>query len=88
MSKIGEQVMDCRGLNLKTNAWEIVEPKKCLCCKSPTVFLEHDSARNRILFCESCTALEIITKGSPAWWYHGARLPKDWPASFLKMARE
>lgn len=77
----GTRAMVSQGLRMD-GTWAVTKPRKCLCCGGSEVFHDHDTPRSRVMVCDECGALEVITKGA-SWWYHGARLPEQWPAAFL-----
>lgn len=83
--KPGTQAMVARGIKPDYSGF-FTEPKRCGCCGTPSVVIDVDNAKSMVMSCDECLAVEVITKGSPAWWYHGARPASDWPARFLERA--
>lgn len=83
----GQQAMNAGPLRMIDGRWVEGErkPRPCGCCGAGAVFYDHDNDRARIMSCDDCGAIEVITKGNgSSWWYHGSRQPHEWPANFLK----
>lgn len=45
--------------------------RTCPFCKSRAATLAHDDGNLRAYECQTCLAVERITKGRSSWWYHG-----------------
>ena len=86
--KPGQQAMNAGPLRMVDGKWVEGErkPRPCALCRAPSIFYDIDNARCRIMSCDECGGVEIITKGSgkSGWWYHGARQPDQWPATFVQ----
>ena len=84
---IGTQAMVSYGLKMD-GTWARTEPRRCGCCKQPSVFVDHDSPKSRVMVCDDCGAIEVISKGKTSWWYHAAQLPEKMAPAFLQSAYE
>lgn len=49
-------------------------PRQCGLCKALLVMTE-DGPKQRLYTCNSCEAVEVVTKGGTSWWYHGCVRP-------------
>lgn len=45
--------------------------RHCPFCRTDSGVMIHDDDKTRAYECETCLALEWITKGKHSWWYHG-----------------
>lgn len=60
------------------------EHRKCGLCGSEYDRMT-DNQKVRVYSCDNgCGAYEVISKGSTAWWYHGAQLPEDMAPAWLE----
>lgn len=64
--------------------WQHTEFKRCQLCKAPEVHIEKDDDVRRVMVCDNCGGIEVISKGA-TWWYHDAQLPANMAPRWLQL---
>jgi len=80
----GHHVHISWGLKPDNKTWNHTAPMKCGICKAPEVHVDRDNAHRRVMSCDACGAVHVITKGATSWWYHDWKRAADINANWAR----